>query len=102
MELKQIEFDFPEISLISYNDVNPSSIKLDTLRIIRRGVYTFGDLHNALPPGLKLSPKHSNRLNAAIARLVDLRSKKYSDVVNFIKNSDQIAQTGKELTEQDQ
>lgn len=88
MELKQIDYDFPEVPLVSYNDINPASIKLDTQRLIRRGVYTFGDLYNTLPPGLEISPKHSNRLTAAIARLVDLRSKKYSDVINFIKNSD--------------
>lgn len=92
MELKQIDFDFEEVPLISYNDVNPASIKLDTYRLVRRGIFTFGDLYNLLPPGLEISPKHNRRLTAAIARVVDLRSKRYSDVVNFIKKSDQLAQ----------
>lgn len=61
---------------------------MDTYRLVRRGLYTFGDLHNILPPGLKIAPKHARRFTAAIARLTDLRSKKYSDVVSFIKNSE--------------
>lgn len=44
MELKQIEYDHHEVPIISYNDINPASIKLDLYRLIKRGVYCFGDL----------------------------------------------------------
>lgn len=90
MEQKQIEFDFPQVELISYNDINPASIKLDLFRLIRRGVYCFGDLHNILPPGLKIPPPNNRTLRRAIARALPLRSKKYSDTINFIKNFEPI------------
>jgi len=58
--------------LISKNDVNPASIKLDTYRLIRRGVYCFGDLNNILPPGLSIAPPYNSPMSRAIARLVPL------------------------------
>lgn len=82
MEQKQIEYDFPEVKLISLNDVNPATLKLNTYWLIWRGIYCFGDLHNILPPGLSIAPPHSKRFNQAIAWLIPLRSKKYTDVVN--------------------
>lgn len=33
---KNIVFNFPEIDIISYNDVNPAALKLDIYRLIRK------------------------------------------------------------------
>lgn len=41
---KHIKINFKEISIISYNDVNPSGIKLDIYRLLRKSKYTFGDV----------------------------------------------------------
>lgn len=92
MELQQIEYDHPEVTLFSTNDINPASIKLDVYRLIRRGVYCFGDLHNILPPGLSVAPPHNKVWSRAIARLIPLKSKKYEDVVTSIKQSPELLQ----------
>ena len=73
---KKIKFNFEEIDIISYNDVNPSAIKLDIYRLLRKKRYTFGDVLNILPPGLELHSKYSGMLKVPVANLEEYYSKK--------------------------
>ena len=49
LEEKNIQFDLAEIQLISYNDLNPARVKIDLTRLLRKGIFTVGDLQNILP-----------------------------------------------------
>ena len=86
MILKEIQYLENDIELVSYNDVYPPKIEMDFYRILRKEKYTFGDLHNILPPGLELTKGNRNRMNAPIARLVGYQSKLAEDMF-FLDNS---------------
>lgn len=76
---KQINWTRHDVQLISYNDVVPERIELDSIRLARNGRITFGDLQNALPPGLELMPKMKHNLRQDVLRLEGLASKKEAD-----------------------
>lgn len=76
---KQINWARHDVQLISYNDVVPERIELDSIRLARNGRITFGDLQNALPQGLELMPKMKHNLRQEVLSLEALSSKKESD-----------------------
>lgn len=78
--LKDIHYDEEEIELVTSNKNYPAKIELDFYRILRKEKFTFGDLHNMLPPGLELSEGNRKRMNAPIARLMGYQSKKAEDL----------------------
>jgi hypothetical protein len=79
-----VEWVKSEVELLSYNDVYPTKMEIDFLRLMRNGQFTFGDLANMLPKGLELSPRYKN-LAHAVVKLVDYGSKRDEDVKHIIK-----------------
>ena len=75
MRGNRIEWKKEEIDLISYNDVNPDSIEIDYLRLMRTGKFTFGDLSNILPRGLMLDRRYRRLVHLPIALLEPVESK---------------------------
>lgn len=80
MLLREIQFYEEEVELISYNDIYPAKLELDIYRLLRKEKFTFGDLHNLLPPGLELTEGNRKRMNASIAKLIGYQSKKAEDM----------------------
>ena len=54
LEEKNVQFDYPKVKLNSFNDINTARLRIDLSRLVRRGIFTFGDLQNILPMGLEL------------------------------------------------
>ena len=76
---KQITWERESAKLISFNEVNPVQMELDTLRLARNGSITWGDFQNTLPRGLELHPSLKNKLDLEIVKLDVLWSKFEAD-----------------------